>query len=94
MMVTGDHPLTAAAIARKIGLITLPTKESLAKERGVPISQIPPDDVKAVVVRTAVDRCLLITVYWSVRHEWKVLISRYLVTLLVMNRYTGQRSLR
>jgi sodium/potassium-transporting ATPase subunit alpha len=50
-MVTGDHPLTAAAIARKIGLITLPTKESLAKDRGVPVDQIPPHDAQAVVVR-------------------------------------------
>ena len=35
VMVTGDHPLTAAAIARKIGLITLPTRDVLAKERGI-----------------------------------------------------------
>jgi sodium/potassium-transporting ATPase subunit alpha len=50
VMVTGDHPLTAAAIARKIGLITLPTRDVLAKERGVPIDQVDPADVDAVVV--------------------------------------------
>eukprot|EP01039_Chlorochromonas_danica_P004893 gene4893-5362_t len=50
VMVTGDHPLTAAAIARNIGLITFPTRDVLAKERGVPIDQVNPDEVKAVVV--------------------------------------------
>jgi len=34
VMVTGDHPLTAQAIARKIGLINLETRESLAKKYG------------------------------------------------------------
>ena len=83
MMVTGDHPLTAAAIARKIGLITLPTKESLAKERGVPISQIPPDDVKAVVVRAPVYKC----------HE-DIVDDAAPVGMFVLNRFMGQRSLR
>lgn len=50
VMVTGDHPLTAAAIARSIGLITLPTRDVLAKERGVPIDQVHPDEAQAVVV--------------------------------------------
>lgn len=50
VMVTGDHPLTAAAIARKIGLITLPTRDVLAKQRGIPADQVPSDVVKAVVV--------------------------------------------
>jgi sodium/potassium-transporting ATPase subunit alpha len=50
VMVTGDHPLTAAAIARKIGLITLPTRDVLAKERGIPKEEVPEDDIKAVVI--------------------------------------------
>ena len=40
VMVTGDHPLTAQAIARKIGLITQPTRDLLAKQRGVPENQV------------------------------------------------------
>lgn len=50
VMVTGDHPLIAAAIARKIGLITLPTRDVLAKELGIPKDAVPEDDIKAVVV--------------------------------------------
>lgn len=50
VMVTGDHPLTAAAIAHKIGMITLPTRETLAKERNLLLSEVNEDDVKAVVV--------------------------------------------
>lgn len=52
-MVTGDHPITAGAIARNIGLITLPTREDLARERGVHPNDIDEKDVKAVVVHGA-----------------------------------------
>jgi sodium/potassium-transporting ATPase subunit alpha len=49
-MVTGDHPLTAASIARDIGLITHDTRDVLAKKRGVNPKSIPEADIKAVVV--------------------------------------------
>jgi sodium/potassium-transporting ATPase subunit alpha len=53
VMVTGDHPLTAEAIARNIGLITTPTIKSLARERGVPEHSISKEDpeIEAQVVR-------------------------------------------
>ncbi|ORY16515.1 hypothetical protein BCR33DRAFT_731196 [Rhizoclosmatium globosum] len=50
IMVTGDHPLTAAAIARRINLLTQPTLEEVAKECGKPPSKIPDSEVHAVVV--------------------------------------------
>jgi sodium/potassium-transporting ATPase subunit alpha len=52
VMVTGDHPLTAGAIARKIGLITTHTKETLAAARGITISELSVDDaeIKAIVI--------------------------------------------
>ena len=36
----GDHPLTAEAIARKIGLITTRTRKDVARERGVPLESV------------------------------------------------------
>ena len=69
VMVTGDHPLTAAAIARKIGLITLPTRDVLAKERGVSPDKIPEEDVKAVVVHGA-------SITNMTEDDWKVLVSK------------------
>lgn len=50
-MVTGDHPLTAAAIARQVGIITTNTREELAQIRGLDVSEIPEDEVDAIVVR-------------------------------------------
>lgn len=50
MMVTGDHPKTAEAIARKINLIIGDTKESLSARTGRPIDEIYEDEVKAVVI--------------------------------------------
>jgi sodium/potassium-transporting ATPase subunit alpha len=50
VMVTGDHPLTAEAIGRKINLMLSETKEGLAKQHGVPESEIHEDDVNAIVI--------------------------------------------
>src|SRR5271156_772420 len=50
MMVTGDHPLTAEAIGRKINLMLSDTKAMVAKRRGRPIEEIGENEFKAVVV--------------------------------------------
>jgi sodium/potassium-transporting ATPase subunit alpha len=50
MMVTGDHPKTAEAIARKINLVLGDTKQTLAARTGKPVEEIYEDEVDAVVV--------------------------------------------
>ncbi|KAJ3283717.1 hypothetical protein HK104_010251 [Borealophlyctis nickersoniae] len=50
MMVTGDHPLTAEAIGRKINLMLQDTKERVAAKKGVPISEVAESECNAIVI--------------------------------------------
>ncbi|TPX40659.1 hypothetical protein SeLEV6574_g06497 [Synchytrium endobioticum] len=50
MMVTGDHPLTAEAIGRKINLMIEDTREMVAIKRGKRPEEIKDDEYDAVVI--------------------------------------------
>ncbi|KAJ1663742.1 hypothetical protein IW140_004656 [Coemansia sp. RSA 1813] len=50
MMVTGDHPLTAEAIGRKINLVIGETREGVAHRTGRPVEDIGEDEYDAMVI--------------------------------------------
>jgi sodium/potassium-transporting ATPase subunit alpha len=52
IMVTGDHPITAKAIAKSVGIIsdTSRTVEDIALERGIPEEEVNPREANACVI--------------------------------------------
>lgn len=53
-MVTGDYAATAQAIARKIGLMSFPTRSEIAVQKGIPEHAVLDEDVRAITVHGSI----------------------------------------
>lgn len=50
IMVTGDHPTTAKAIAKQVNIIKDPTVEDIAASRGIGVEDVDDSEAKSIVV--------------------------------------------
>ena len=50
IMVTGDHPITAKAIGKSVGIISTETRDEMAERLNVDVNQINPNNAGAIVV--------------------------------------------
>lgn len=69
VMVTGDHSITAQAIARQIGLMTLPTRDEIAKDRNILPTEVLEDDIQAVVVKGS-------DIPHMTEDDWQILVHK------------------
>lgn len=65
----GDHPITAEAISKKIGLITTNTRAMVAKEKQIPFDKVKEEDIQAVVVKGS-------EIPSMTEEDWKILLSK------------------
>lgn len=50
IMVTGDHPATAKAIAKQVNIIRDPTVEDIASQKGIPVEEVDENEVKSIII--------------------------------------------
>eukprot|EP00002_Diphylleia_rotans_P039720 TRINITY_DN927_c0_g3_i2.p1 TRINITY_DN927_c0_g3~~TRINITY_DN927_c0_g3_i2.p1 ORF type:complete len:849 (+),score=173.72 TRINITY_DN927_c0_g3_i2:64-2610(+) len=82
MMITGDHPLTAEAIARDVGIIRGKTRQDVARERGVPEAQIQEGEYDAVVIHGDKIDALTDRQWYNILRLKQIVFARYVCNIL------------